>query len=50
MENGKELGYDQLVLATGIKEDWDKIKGFKEAVTDSECPVFTNNYFPEDKD
>lgn len=26
------------------------IKGFKDAVTDPECPVYTNNYFPEDKD
>lgn len=36
-------------MATGIREDWDRINGFKEALQDPDCPVFTSNYFPSDK-
>lgn len=39
-----------MVLATGIAEDWDAIKGFKEAVQDPDCPVYSSNYYPENKD
>lgn len=30
--DGKQIGYDYLVVAPGIQLDWDKVKGLKEAV------------------
>jgi NADPH-dependent 2,4-dienoyl-CoA reductase/sulfur reductase-like enzyme len=41
LENGTEIEYEQLVLALGMKEDNDDIKGFKEAWNDDMCPVYT---------
>lgn len=37
--NGKTITYDYLVMATGIKPDWEKIEGLKEALDDPKCPV-----------
>ncbi len=39
VRNGKTLTYDYLVMATGIKPDWEKIQGLKEALDDPTCPV-----------
>lgn len=33
LESGTELGYDQLILAPGIVNDWDAIPGLSEAIT-----------------
>jgi sulfide:quinone oxidoreductase len=30
--DGKQIGYDYLIVAPGIQLDWDKIKGLKEAI------------------
>lgn len=30
--NGKQIGYDYLIVAPGIQLDWEKVKGLKEAV------------------
>lgn len=30
--NGKQVGYDYLIVAPGIQLDWEKVKGLKEAV------------------
>lgn len=38
-ENGEEFTYDQLVIASGVKLDWHKIQGAKEAVDDPNSPV-----------
>lgn len=39
LQNGKTITYDYLVMATGIKPDWEKIEGLKEALDDPKCPV-----------
>lgn len=47
LENGTEIEYEQLVLALGMKEDNDAIKGFKEAWNDDFCPVYTTLNSPK---
>lgn len=39
-----------MILATGISEDYEKINGLTEALKDENSPVYTPNYFHEDKD
>ena len=46
LKNGRRVEYDQLVIATGLKEDPTSIKGFDEAWLDEEAPFFTNNNHP----
>ena len=41
LKNGQKLTYDYLIVTAGLKVDWDKIQGLKEAVEDPECPVAT---------
>jgi len=42
LNNGRRIGYKQLVLATGIKHDFTQIKGFYEALEDPEHPVYAS--------
>lgn len=46
--NDRKINYKALILATGITEDYDQIKGLNEALKDPNCPVFSPNYFPAD--
>jgi len=45
LENGREFEYDVLMIASGIGEDFDKIQGFREALEDGDCPVYTTRDF-----
>lgn len=40
-EDGAKFTYDQLVIATGIQNNYDSIKGFQEALDDPQIPVST---------
>lgn len=42
LRNGRKIGYDHLVVAMGMKHDFDAIKGFDEAWRDGYHPVFSN--------
>ncbi|KAL4508309.1 hypothetical protein ABPG72_003613 [Tetrahymena utriculariae] len=42
LSNGRRIGYNQLVLATGLKHDFSQIKGFYEALENPEHPVYSN--------
>ena len=42
LNNGRRIGYKQLVLATGIKHDFTQIKGFYDALEDPEHPVYAS--------
>jgi len=46
LRNGRRIGYDHLVVAMGIPEDYDQIKGFDEAWKDAEHPVFAAKDHP----
>ena len=46
LRNGRKIGYDHLVIAMGMPNDYDQIKGFEEAWKDPEHPVFTNQDHP----
>ena len=37
--SGEEFTYEQLIMASGVKLDWDKIKGAREALEDPESHV-----------
>ena len=39
LANGDRMTYDQLVLVPGLKFDYEKVKGFKEALNDPTRPV-----------
>jgi NADH dehydrogenase FAD-containing subunit len=41
LKNGRKVEYDWLVLAMGLKEDFNAIKGFEDAWSDPEHPFFT---------
>jgi len=41
LRNGRKIGYDQLVIAMGMCEDLEAIKGFEEAWREEDHPVFT---------
>lgn len=41
LKGGRKIKYDQLVIATGLKEDPQAIKGFDEAWADEEHPFYT---------
>ena len=44
LQNGDELGYDYLVVCTGVKLDWDKVTGLAETLgTNGVC----SNYSPK---
>lgn len=45
LKNGRKVQYDQLVIATGLKEDT-SVKGLEEAWSDSNHPFFTCNDHP----
>ena len=49
LENGKEFEYDVLMIASGIGEDFDQIQGFREALEDGSCPVYTVRDFGTSK-
>lgn len=49
LENGKEYEYDVLMIASGIGQDFDQIQGFREALQDGDCPVFSNQDFGNTK-
>lgn len=38
-ESGRDLGYDALVVATGLKIKWDAIRGLPEALSDPKSGV-----------
>ncbi len=40
LRNGRKIGYDHLVLACGMHEDLDAIKGLEDAWKDPDTPVF----------
>lgn len=46
LENGREIEYETLVLANGVGEDLDFAKGFREALEDKECPVYSSVNVP----
>ena len=39
LEDGSLIGYEQLVIASGIELDHTGIPGLKEAIEDPDCPV-----------
>ena len=39
LRNGDTIKYQHLIVASGIQFNWDKIKGFKEALEDPDRPV-----------
>ena len=39
LANGEKVSYDSLVVAMGLKNDYEKIPGLKEALEDKTCPV-----------
>jgi NADH dehydrogenase FAD-containing subunit len=41
LRNGREIGYDHLVIAAGLLENLEGIKGFEEGWADPVHPVFT---------
>jgi NADH dehydrogenase FAD-containing subunit len=41
LENGRQIKYKWLVLAMGLKEDFDSIPGLEEAWSDIDHPVFS---------
>lgn len=41
LENGREIEYDVLMIASGIGKGFDEIQGFREALEDGYCPVYT---------
>jgi len=43
-KEGKQIGYDYLILAPGIQLDWHKVKGLPEAIGHD---VVCNNYASE---
>ncbi|KAJ1465567.1 hypothetical protein T484DRAFT_1864303, partial [Baffinella frigidus] len=38
LANGQTVTYDPLVVSTGLKNDYEKIPGLKEALADPKCP------------
>lgn len=40
-EDGREVSYEQLVLASGVAPDFDRVKGLAEALYDPEVPAAT---------
>lgn len=40
LRNGRKIAYDHLVIAMGMKDDTESIKGFEEAWKDQDHPVF----------
>ncbi len=50
LENGREIEYESMVLATGIGSDYDSVPGLKECLEAENCPVYsTDNFGPSDK-
>ena len=41
LENGREISYDVLILATGIGVDYDKVEGLEDAIKDPKSKVYT---------
>lgn len=39
LANGQTITYDSLVVSMGLKNDYEKIPGLKEALADPKCPV-----------
>lgn len=37
-------------MATGIPEDYEKIQGLSDALKDDEAPVYSPNFYPENKE
>lgn len=48
LEDGREINYDTLMIATGLGQDMDQIKGLESALQDIDCPVFTTFDFNPD--
>lgn len=46
LRNGRRIAYDHLVIAMGMKDDTESIKGLEEAWKDSMHPVFTQKDHP----
>lgn len=46
LRNGRRIEYDHLVVATGLNEDLQAIKGFEEAWSDLHHPVFSHREHP----
>ena len=42
LRNGRTIGYENLVVAMGQKENYNSIKGFEDAWADTEHPFYTN--------
>lgn len=42
LANGRRIGYKKLVLATGMKSDFNMIPGFTEALEHPEHPVYSS--------
>lgn len=49
LENGTEVNYDTLMIATGIGKDYDQIQGLEDALKDVETPVYTTIDFNPDQ-
>ena len=48
LENGREITFDTLMVATGLGQDFDQIAGLEGALKDINCPVFTTfDYHPD---
>ena len=45
LENGKEIEYDVLMLASGIGQDYDSIPGLMEGLQDHESNIYNSNDF-----
>ena len=45
LENGKEIEYDVLMLATGIDQDYDSIPGLMEGLQDAESNIYNSKDF-----
>ena len=42
LENNRKISYDYLVVAVGLQDDYQSIKGFEEAYVDMDHPVYSN--------
>lgn len=40
LSNGRRVGYNHLVIASGLKHDMSQIKGFTEALENPQHPVY----------
>lgn len=46
LKSGRKINYDWLVIATGLKENVDSVKGLADAWHDIDHPVYMNKDHP----